>query len=175
MMFFNKLIAASLFLASGSLARFYGSSDFQLSLLSSASWSSTTTTPSVPSSVMMSSMVMSSAVMTSTVMSSAVMSSAVMSSAVMSSAVMSSAVMSSAVMSSAVVSSAVAAQTSSSSSCSAPQVMASPPPNTVSVQVVQVSNSNGSSLTYYPEQIQAAPGSMVQFQFYPKVRSKSFP
>ena len=160
MMFFNKLIAASLFLASGSLARFYGSSDFQLSLLSSASWSSTTTTPSVPSSVVMTSMVMSSAVMTSTVMSSAVMSPAVVSSAVMSSAV---------------VSSAVAAQTSSSSSCSAPQVMASPPPNTVSVQVVQVSNSNGSSLTYYPEQIQAAPGSMVQFQFYPKVRSKSFP
>jgi uncharacterized protein (UPF0333 family) len=43
-------------------------------------------------------------------------------------------------------------------------------PGTVMVQVVQVSNTNGSSLRYYPENIQAPPGSWVQFQFYPKVR-----
>lgn len=44
-------------------------------------------------------------------------------------------------------------------------------PGTVLVQVVQVSNRNGSSLRYYPEKVQAPPGSWVQFQFYPKVYS----
>ena len=38
----------------------------------------------------------------------------------------------------------------------------------VQVQVVQVSNSNG-SLEYFPNNIQAAVGSLVQFQFHPKV------
>ena len=40
--------------------------------------------------------------------------------------------------------------------------------NLVSVQVVQVSSQNA-TLKYYPEEIRAQPGSMVQFQFYPKV------
>lgn len=42
-------------------------------------------------------------------------------------------------------------------------------PGTVMVQVVQVSDKNGTTLRYYPEKIQAPPGSWVQFQFYPKV------
>lgn len=42
-------------------------------------------------------------------------------------------------------------------------------PSSALVQVVQVSTSNGSNLKYYPEKIQAPPGSWVQFQFYPKV------
>jgi len=41
-------------------------------------------------------------------------------------------------------------------------------PGTVMVQVVQVSTPDGSSLRYYPEKVQAPPGSWVQFQFYPK-------
>jgi len=40
--------------------------------------------------------------------------------------------------------------------------------NLVSVQVVQVSDMN-STLKFRPEEIKAEPGSMVQFQFYPKV------
>lgn len=54
------------------------------------------------------------------------------------------------------VSSAVSAASTSSSSA-----------GTVSVQVVQVSDNNG-SLAYSPDQITAAPGSMVQFQFHIK-------
>jgi hypothetical protein len=42
--------------------------------------------------------------------------------------------------------------------------------NMNSVQAVKVSNMNG-SLTYSPEEIVAAPGTLVQFQFYPKVSS----
>lgn len=38
----------------------------------------------------------------------------------------------------------------------------------IQVQVVQVSNANG-SLAYFPEEIVAAAGTMVQFQFHPKV------
>lgn len=48
---------------------------------------------------------------------------------------------------------------------------AGPDGNMVSVQVVQVSNMNA-SLKFYPEEIKAEPGSMVQFQFYPKVKPK---
>lgn len=44
--------------------------------------------------------------------------------------------------------------------------------NLVSVQVVQVSDQNA-TLRYYPEDIKAEPGSMVQFQFYPKVSFSS--
>jgi plastocyanin len=46
--------------------------------------------------------------------------------------------------------------------------MAGPDGNMVSVQVVRVSDMNA-TLKYYPEEIKAEPGSMVQFQFYPKV------
>ena len=49
--------------------------------------------------------------------------------------------------------------------------MAGPDGNLVSVQVVKVSDMNA-TLKYYPEEIQAEPGSLVQFQFYPKVRLK---
>ncbi|KAF7513864.1 hypothetical protein GJ744_006478 [Endocarpon pusillum] len=45
--------------------------------------------------------------------------------------------------------------------------MTGPDGGLVSVQVVQVSNMNA-SLKFYPEEIKAEPGSMVQFQFYPK-------
>lgn len=47
--------------------------------------------------------------------------------------------------------------------------MAGPNGNMVSVQVVQVSDMN-STLKFNPEEIRAEPGSMVQFQFYPKVK-----
>jgi plastocyanin len=60
-------------------------------------------------------------------------------------------------------------RTQGSSSPSASGV-AGPDGNMVSVQVVQVSNMNA-TLKYYPEDIKAEPGSMVQFQFYPKVRN----
>ncbi len=46
-----------------------------------------------------------------------------------------------------------------------------PDGNMVSVQVVQVSSMNA-SLKFYPEEIRAEPGSMVQFQFYPNVKRK---
>lgn len=36
------------------------------------------------------------------------------------------------------------------------------------VQIVTVSDNNG-SLAFFPDQVTAAPGSLVQFQFYPKV------
>ena len=42
---------------------------------------------------------------------------------------------------------------------------------TVMVQVVQVSDSTGSTLRYYPEKVVASPGSWVQFQFQPKVHN----
>lgn len=58
---------------------------------------------------------------------------------------------------------AVAAQSNSDSSS-----VAGPDGNLVSVQVVQVSDMNA-TLKFYPEEIQAEAGSMVQFQFYPKV------
>ena len=45
--------------------------------------------------------------------------------------------------------------------------------NMVSVQVVQVSDRNA-TLKFYPEEIKAEPGSMVQFQFYPNVREKAY-
>lgn len=45
-----------------------------------------------------------------------------------------------------------------------------PDGNLVTVQVVRVSDMNA-TLKYYPEEIQAEPGSLVQFQFYPKVRT----
>lgn len=51
-----------------------------------------------------------------------------------------------------------------------PTDMAGPDGKMVSVQVVRVSDMN-STLKYFPEEIEAQPGSMVQFQFYPKVRS----
>ena len=40
-------------------------------------------------------------------------------------------------------------------------------PGELIVQIVSVSDANG-SLKYYPDNIQAAPGSVVQFQFHPK-------
>jgi plastocyanin len=43
-----------------------------------------------------------------------------------------------------------------------------PDGNMVNVQVVQVGNMNG-DLKFDPEEIKAEAGSMVQFQFYPKV------
>lgn len=43
----------------------------------------------------------------------------------------------------------------------------------VKVQVVKVSNKNG-DLTFTPNNITAAVGSFVQFQFHPKVSDKSF-
>ncbi len=49
--------------------------------------------------------------------------------------------------------------------------MTGPDGNMVSVQVVQVSNMNA-TLKFYPEEIKAEPGSMVQFQFYPMVKPK---
>jgi plastocyanin len=42
----------------------------------------------------------------------------------------------------------------------------------VVVQIVSVSDANG-SLKYYPDNIKAAPGTVVQFQFHPKVSSTS--
>ncbi|ERF69068.1 hypothetical protein EPUS_01024 [Endocarpon pusillum Z07020] len=45
--------------------------------------------------------------------------------------------------------------------------MTGPDGSMVSVQVVQVSNMNA-SLKFYPEEIRAEAGSMVQFQFYPR-------
>src|SRR5579871_6737500 len=44
-------------------------------------------------------------------------------------------------------------------------------PGTVLVQVVQVSDPSGSTLRYYPEKVVAPPGSLVQFQFQPKVHN----
>jgi hypothetical protein len=55
-----------------------------------------------------------------------------------------------------------------SSSSSGPTNVAGPDGNLVSVQVVQVSDMNA-TLKYYPEDIKAEAGSLVQFQFYPKV------
>jgi plastocyanin len=46
--------------------------------------------------------------------------------------------------------------------------LSGPDGNLVSVQVVQVGDMN-SALKFNPEEIKAEPGSMVQFQFYPKV------
>lgn len=43
------------------------------------------------------------------------------------------------------------------------------PPGTVLVQVVHVSDNNA-SLSYFPDNIVAAPGTLVEFVFYPKVR-----
>jgi hypothetical protein len=57
-----------------------------------------------------------------------------------------------------------------SSSSSGPTNVAGPDGNLVSVQVVQVSDMNA-TLKYYPEEIEAEAGSLVQFQFYPKVTS----
>ena len=65
--------------------------------------------------------------------------------------------------------SAMASTTPSSSSATS---MTGPDGNMVSVQVVKVSDMNA-TLKYYPEEIMAEPGSMVQFQFYPKVRTKT--
>ncbi len=48
----------------------------------------------------------------------------------------------------------------------APPASASAPGELI-VQIVSVSDANG-SLKYYPDNIQAAPGSVVQFQFHPK-------
>ncbi|MCJ1302301.1 hypothetical protein MMC08_005104 [Hypocenomyce scalaris] len=61
--------------------------------------------------------------------------------------------------------SAVAAVVTSSATGSSPA-----PSGMVSVQVVKVSNKNG-SLQYEPNNIQAEAGTMVQFQFYPKNHS----
>jgi plastocyanin len=44
------------------------------------------------------------------------------------------------------------------------------PANSVSVQIVHVSDNNG-TLAYSPESITAEPGSIVEFIFYPKVHS----
>lgn len=46
--------------------------------------------------------------------------------------------------------------------------LSGPDGNMVSVQVVKVSDMNA-TLKFVPEEIKAEPGSMVQFQFYPKV------
>ncbi|MCJ1361962.1 hypothetical protein MMC16_001063 [Acarospora aff. strigata] len=66
------------------------------------------------------------------------------------------------------------AQATSSATISAPVSAAasesSPAAGMVSVQVVKVSNKNG-SLTFAPNDIKATPGSMVQFHFYPKNHS----
>ena len=67
------------------------------------------------------------------------------------------------------------AQGSSATKSGAPSTstnVAGPDGNLVSVQVVQVSDMNA-SLKYYPEEIKAEAGSMVQFQFYPKVSHSS--
>lgn len=63
----------------------------------------------------------------------------------------------------AVETSAVAAVATSSATSISPA-----PPGMVHVQVVKVSNKNG-SLKFEPNNIKAEAGSMVQFQFYPKV------
>jgi plastocyanin len=63
---------------------------------------------------------------------------------------------------------AMAQSNTQSGSSSSASGMAGPDGNLVSVQVVQVSDMNA-TLKYYPEDIKAEPGSMVQFQFYPKV------
>ena len=67
------------------------------------------------------------------------------------------------------------AQATSSATISAPVSAAasesSPAAGMVSVQVVKVSNKNG-SLTFAPNDIKATPGSMVQFHFYPKVQTR---
>jgi plastocyanin len=69
---------------------------------------------------------------------------------------------------------AAAASTPVASTAAAAATGSSPddssPSGTVSVQVVKVSDESG-SLTYSPNNIQAAPGSMVQFHFYPKNHS----
>jgi len=45
-----------------------------------------------------------------------------------------------------------------------------PPPGQLMVQVVSVADANG-SLKYFPNKIDAPVGSIVQFQFHPKVNS----
>jgi hypothetical protein len=51
--------------------------------------------------------------------------------------------------------------------CSAPPPMQTQPGQLI-VQVVSVADANG-SLKYFPNKITAAPGTIVQFQFHPKV------
>lgn len=60
-----------------------------------------------------------------------------------------------------------AVMASSSSSAAAAGATSASSAGQVQVQVVQVSDNNG-SLAYYPDQVTAAPGSMVQFQFHVK-------
>jgi hypothetical protein len=42
----------------------------------------------------------------------------------------------------------------------------------VSVQIVTVSDNTG-ALSYFPDSVVAAPGSIVEFHYYPKVSSQS--
>jgi plastocyanin len=51
--------------------------------------------------------------------------------------------------------------------------MAGPDGNMISVQVVQVSDLNA-TFRFNPEEVKAEPGSMVQFQFYPKVAQRIY-
>lgn len=63
---------------------------------------------------------------------------------------------------------------STSSPASSPAAFAgtATPSGQVMMHVVKVSNKAG-SLTFEPNNLQAAAGSMVQFQFYPKVKHPS--
>lgn len=58
--------------------------------------------------------------------------------------------------------------TSSTAPSTAPTSKLSVPAGKIEVHRVKVSNKNG-DLTFEPNNLQANPGSMVQFQFYPKV------
>lgn len=66
------------------------------------------------------------------------------------------------------------AMATQSSTASTPSSMSGPDGNMVSVQVVQVSDMNA-TLKFNPEEIKAEVGSMVQFQFYPKVDPNTSP
>lgn len=61
-----------------------------------------------------------------------------------------------------------ASMSMSSSVAAAPAAASTATSGQVMVHVVKVSNKKG-DLTFEPSNLQAAPGSMVQFHFYPKV------
>jgi plastocyanin len=65
---------------------------------------------------------------------------------------------------------AAAQSASSALSISASESLASQPMG-VTTHTIQVGGPNG-SLAFFPNNIKAAPGDMVQFQFHPKVRTR---
>ena len=73
-------------------------------------------------------------------------------------------------------------ESSQASSALSPAPVATPSPSTesptpagtVKVYIVKVSNKNG-DLTFAPNNLKAAVGSLVQFHFYPKVCPQSYP